>query len=397
VSIRRLERKGGTRWEVRYRDGRRNRSRAFDRKKDAVAFESEVKRRKRLGALAELDAGEERLADFGQQWWRLHAKPNLAPSTLKSYASVWDLHVLPHLGDHELRQITPEVVANLRADLDATDVGPATVRRALFVLQSVMRLAALQSKVQANPVRVVGKPRQPRRLVRPITPETVERIREQLSQRDATLVSLLAYAGLRPGEALALTWGAVRRRTILIDRSIVLGQEKGTKTNATRTVRLVGPLAQDLAEWRLACRRPSADAYVLPRAAGGAWRDDDYRNWRKRKFVPAACAAGLESPRPYDLRHSFVSLLIQEGLSVVEVARQAGHSPEECLRTYAHVFEEFDPADRTSAEDRIRAARRSDVRVLYARGESGSDESDEFRSVAGSRRPDSNRGPLHYE
>jgi integrase len=397
VSIRRIERKGGARWEVRYRDGRSNRSRAFDRKKDAVAFESEVKRRKRLGALAELDAGEERLADFAQQWWRLHAKPNLAPSTLKSYACVWDLHVLPHLGDHELRQITPEVVASLRADLDAADVGPATIRRALFVLQSVMRLAAIQSKVQSNPVRVVGKPRQPRRLVRPITPETVERIRAQLSQRDATLVSILAYAGLRPGEALALTWGCVRRRTIVVDRSIVLGQEKGTKTNATRTVRLLGPLAQDLAEWRLACRRPPADAYVLPRSAGGAWCDDDYRNWRKRKFVPAARTAGLESPRPYDLRHSFVSLLIQEGCSVVEVARQAGHSPEECLRTYAHVFEEFDPGDRTTAEHRIRAARRSDVRVLYARGESEPSAIAELGSTKSSRRPDSNRGPLHYE
>ena len=58
MSIRRLERKDGTRWEVRYRDGRRNRSRAFH------AFESEVKRRKRLGALAGLDAGEERLMSF---------------------------------------------------------------------------------------------------------------------------------------------------------------------------------------------------------------------------------------------------------------------------------------------------------------------------------------------
>jgi integrase len=116
---------------------------------------------------------------------------------------VWDLHVLPHLGDHELRQVTPEAVANLRADLDASSVGPATVRRALFVLQSVMRLAAVQGKVAANPVRVVGKPRQPRRLVRPITPEAVERIRAGLSHRDATLVSILAYAGLRPGEAFA--------------------------------------------------------------------------------------------------------------------------------------------------------------------------------------------------
>jgi integrase len=177
----------------------------------------------------------------------------------------------------------------------------------------------------------------------------------------------------------------------------LLGQEKGTKTNATRTVRLLGPLAQDLAEWRLACRRPPADAYVLPRPDSRGWRDDDYRNWRKRKYVPAAPAAGLESPRPYDLRHSFVSLLIQEGYSVVEVARQAGHSPEECLRTYAHVFEEFNPADRTPAEDRIRAARRSDVRVLYARGESGSSAIAESGSTKPSRRPDSNRGPLHYE
>ena len=397
MSVSRIDRKGGARWEVRYREGRRNRSRVFDRKKDAVAFETEVKRRKRLGALAELNAGEERLSDFAQKWWRLHAKPNLAPSTLKSYASVWDLHVLPHLGDHELRQITPEVVANLRADLDAADVGPATVRRALFVLQSVMRLAALQSMVQSNPVKVVGKPRHDRRLVRPLVPETVERIRAQLSQRDATLVSLLAYAGLRPGEALALTWDCIRRRTILVERSIVLGQEKGTKTNATRTVRLLGPLAQDLAEWRLACRRPSGDAYILTRVDGRAWRDADYRNWRKRKFAPAARAAGLDSARPYDLRHSFVSLLIQEGGSIVEVARQAGHSPEECLRTYAHVFEEFDPADRTPAEERIRAARRSDVRVLYAREVDELSGSAEFRSATGSRRPDSNRGPLHYE
>jgi hypothetical protein len=92
-----------------------------------------------------------------------------------------------------------------------------------------------------------------------------------------------------------------------------------------------------------------------------------------------------------------VSLLIQEGGSVVEVARQAGHSPEECLRTYAHVFEEFDPGDRTPAEDRIRAARRSDVRVLYAREEDELSEAAGFGSTKRSRRPDSNRGPLHYE
>jgi hypothetical protein len=50
--------------------------------------------------------------------------------------------------------------------------------------------------------------------------------------------------------------------------------------------------------------------------------------------------------RPYNLRHSFVSLLIHEGRSVVEVAQQAGHSPTMTLDVYAHVFDEFDIAER---------------------------------------------------
>jgi integrase len=61
--------------------------------------------------------------------------------------------------------------------------------------------------------------------------------------------------------------------------------------------------------------------------------------------------------RPYDLRHSFVSLLIAEGRTVIDVAGQAGHSPETCLRYYAHLFAEFDPPVRVSAEELIRKAR----------------------------------------
>ncbi len=68
--------------------------------------------------------------------------------------------------------------------------------------------------------------------------------------------------------------------------------------------------------------------------------------------------------RPYDLRHSFVSLLIHEGRNVVEVARQAGHSPTMALDVYAHVFDEFDPGERVSAEEQIRRARERDVSVL---------------------------------
>jgi hypothetical protein len=63
-----------------------------------------------------------------------------------------------------------------------------------------------------------------------------------------------------------------------------------------------------------------------------------------------------------------VSLLIQEGQNIVEVARQAGHSTQKCLRTYAHVFEEFEGQDRERAEVLIASARTADVRQMYGEG-----------------------------
>ena len=62
------------------------------------------------------------------------------------------------------------------------------------------------------------------------------------------MISVLAYAGLRPGEALALQWRDIREQTILVERAISLGEEKDTKTAAHRTVRVLQPLAVDLRE-----------------------------------------------------------------------------------------------------------------------------------------------------
>ena len=56
---------------------------------------------------------------------------------------------------------------------------------------------------------------------------------------------------LRPGEALALTWGDVGERTILVERSVALGELKETKTRTTRSVRLLAPLRNDLKALRM--------------------------------------------------------------------------------------------------------------------------------------------------
>jgi integrase len=363
VSIERISRKRGPGWRVRWREGARNRARTFDRKAEALAFEAEIRRRRVLGDLRSLDAGRQTLQEFAEDWWRLYALPNLAPSTLASYASLWDAHVLPRLGVTPLRELDPLSLAAFRSELAAEGVGAAAVRRTMVILQGVLERAVEWQRIAANPARAVRKPPQRReRAVRPPSPREVERIRARLLEserlRDAVLVSVLAYAGLRPGEALALTWGHLGERTVLVEQAVALGQLKATKTGRTRTVRLLAPLAGDLREWQIKLGRPGDDALIFPGRSGEVWGDDAWRYWRRGVFAPAVNAVGLKaSVRPYDLRHAFVSLLLAEGANVVEIARQAGHSPTMTLSIYAHLFDEEAGAERVSAEDEIRRAR----------------------------------------
>jgi len=158
-----------------------------------------------------------------------------------------------------------------------------------------------------------------------------------------------------------------RNLPLLIEQSVSRGELKQTKTGQTRTVRLLAPLATDLAEWRLASGRPASDAFVFPARDGRLWSHDDWGNWRNRVYGPTAKRIGLEQARPYDLRHSFCSLLIHEGATVVEIARQLGHSPTMTLNTYGHVFDELQGTERLSAEEQIRQARAKHVSVLCPR------------------------------
>ena len=171
---------------------------------------------------------------------------------------------------------------------------------------------------------------------------------------------MLAYAGLRPQEALALEWRHVRERTLLVERAVSDGQLKALKNRRQpRTVDAARAAARG--PRRVAAAQAAAPPTpVFPsRTSGGAsGATSDWRNWRKRIYKPAAEAVGIDGARPYDLRHAFASLLIHEGrLSVVEIAAQLGHNPTVCLDTYAHVMAEQRGGERMSAEEQIRSAR----------------------------------------
>jgi integrase len=86
--------------------------------------------------------------------------------------------------------------------------------------------------------------------------------------------------------------------------------------------------------------------------------------WRVDRWAPACRKVRLD-PRPYDLRHSFASLLLAEGRQPLYVARQLGHSLAVLLSTYAHLINEYADAERIDADAEIATARQHRVRQQY--------------------------------
>ena len=71
------------------------------------------------------------------------------------------------------------------------------------------------------------------------------------------------------------------------------------------------------------------------------------------RLATASKRAGLAvAPRPYDLRHSFASLLLAEGRTVHYVAAQLGDSQTLTLSTYGHLIAEYADAGRSTPSRR---------------------------------------------
>ena len=229
----------------------------------------------------------------------------LADSTRNRYAEVYSVHIAPWLDDVPLGQFGAPLLSGWQAALIKGGVSPGTIHKARTLLSSVLRHAAENGAIMANPLSLVRAPRSaPRDAVQPLSPAVVERIRQamlippdreigasapgqrarrrytlpapgtpQTRQRDALIVSILAYAGLRPGELRALPLEGFRENTILVQRAANPdGSSKPTKNRQHRTVRLLSALAQDVREYKFAIGRPLEKTLILlrrrPRAVG---------------------------------------------------------------------------------------------------------------------------------
>ncbi len=345
--------------------GSPKRQRTFSRKRDAERFAAEIERRKEIGELVLFDQANRTVEELAKEWWRRHVVPNLAEWTRRGYRPLLTKHIQPRLGFYRLREVSPEVIADFRADLEAAGVGRHAVRVSMVILQSMFKHAIRWRWVPGpNPVQQVEKPSGRReRAVVCLAPAQVESIRAWLLDRDklyaATMVSLVAYAGLRtPEELLALEVRHVRRNIVLveqrnIDGMIIAGQK--VRGFHPRAVDLVEPVRRDVAEYVVAMGLRSG--LLFPRRDGEAWRSHDWKNWTRRVWHAARAGAGIQSLPPYDLRHAFASLQIRAGTSVPELAEQMGHAPAMTIGTYTHVIRELKGDPVVSAEEQIQRAR----------------------------------------
>jgi integrase len=354
------------RWQVRWRQGEQRRARTFDRKKDAQDYMAWLRRRQQLGHAAVPD--DVPLRKFVETYWRLHATPNLSEPTRALYARVWDLHILGRLGDYGVREITPKMLVRFRADLERDGIGTATIVKAMTIVQSVLSFAIREEIVEYNAAAAVKKPRYERaREPHTFSPKEIEQMRATLGQRDATLVSVLAYSGPRPEEVVCrLAWGDVGEQAI---------RYVDTKRHKVRYTPLLAPLALDLKEWYLASGKPSPEKPVFPAHDGDFWGQDDWRNWRKRVWqgqphrrgeatVPKqGCAP--EGTRPRDLRGSYVTLRIYEGIPLTQIAREVGTSVRMIELHYAGVIANWNGKSVPAARS-IQAARPASGRGMDA-------------------------------
>jgi hypothetical protein len=168
--------KTGRGYIVRWRDGKRNRQRSFDRRADAQRWDAEVRRRRQLGTLALLDAGTSTLNAYVTETWTPVYAVLLAPRTREVYAQSYDRHVAPMLGNLPLRALTPAVISRWQAR--ELMHGHDALVKARTVLSSILQTAIEGELLAANPVRTARAPRRPLHAeVRPLAPAAWEALR----------------------------------------------------------------------------------------------------------------------------------------------------------------------------------------------------------------------------
>lgn len=306
--------------------------------REAQALKGQILKSIADGSYWETPKEEVSLNEFYQQWIKTKSK-TLKDGTLKDYADTFRLHILPSLGDKKLADIKP---ADVQACINLIEGKPATANKTYRYLRNFLNFAVDMEVIARTPCRRIGVPSGSREAEFDILRlDEVQQVLEVTDESIRPLVAVLAYSGLRIGEALGLKWKDVdfEARCIRVERTWTRNNAWSTlkSKRSRRAVPLTSTLATILAESYESANRPSPDTVVF---SHNGTRPLDHSNVR-RKFNKALTNAGVRHVRIHDLRHTYATNMLACGCSIKALQYALGHSTATLtLDTYAHYFPE---------------------------------------------------------
>ena len=325
----------------------RRKAKKIGTRQAAEEVRREIEARLALGDLSCLDKAPPvpTFEAYAERWLQTDALATCKLSTIDFYRDYQKRYILPKFGQMQLTAITRDAIKGVIAELGARGLARNTIRLAIASLRVVLSAAVEDAIITSNPATKVGQfveTEKPERRALAMEPEEVKSFlaaAREYCPEYYPLFLIALRAGLRQGEILGLKWGDFQfgeneddtNRYIFVQRRWYRGRFSTPKSKKARRVDMSRELRRVLAEFRDQCllnaykkgQTSIADALVFPGKDGTPLRS---RRLLDTYFAPVLEKAGPRRFRFHDLRHTFGSLLIEEGAPLPYVRDQLGHS-----------------------------------------------------------------------
>lgn len=344
ATIKRYPTASGERWEVRYRqpNGTTSRKRGFTTKKAAEDWDADNKVAINKGDYVAPSRGRVKVGDLAQAW--LDRKTaTTEPSYSRTLESSWKNHVAPVWSAVPVNKVTVTAVKNWSAAMTGTGCSATTVLRALGVLAGILDDAVADGRIVKNNARGLStkkreKPVKPKSKHVYLDHDAVARLADEAGPH-RVLVLVLAYCGIRWGEAIALRVRHVdelRKRLLIVDNAVQVGSQHHLGDPKDDEHREVPVPAFVLTEIRAQIAGRGPDDLVFGDGTHYLLRPKGSNGW----FTKAVERAKVQRITPHSLRHTAASMAVSAGANVLAVSRMLGHeNPQMTLTTYADLFD----------------------------------------------------------
>jgi len=305
-------------------------------------------------------AHEKKIPTFSEvaKGWLEHKKPNVRITTWEMYSG----HLKHHFNDLDrirIDMISTTTVEKWIAKRQTDGMCIGMLRKIIVTFNQIMAYAVRHKMIDSNPVRDAERPRRKmddvvKGNIAVLAPEQIRALLEATpNQKHRTLFLTAIMTGARLGEILGLRWSDVdfEKKQIHIRRTFNHERFFTPKTKGSiRSIDLAPMMVLELRKWKLVSGGNN-DKLVFPSEVGSPIGP---QNLTRRYFKPALKVAGLPEIRFHDLRHTYASLLIEQGENIKYISSQLGHaSTTITLDVYSHLMKSENQAAACRLENTI--------------------------------------------